>query len=217
MSERVSTLDKWPGKSAKDIKDAYRENVDKIEKRSWLIHLQTGRYRRHQFSDVEERVLDVACGTGENFRHYPDSADVVGIDITAEMLAVGSEEADDVEAEIDLQQMDAQGLSFDDDSFDTVVSSFSTCTFPDPIEALDEMERVCKSDGRIILLEHGKMDFWPIAKYQEWKADSEYEEFGCRLLDDPAKLVEQSNMVIEETESWQLGMLTGITAHPNNA
>jgi len=59
--------------------------------------------------------------------------------------------------------MDAQALEFPDDSFDTVISSFSTCTFPDPIAALHEMERVCTPDGEILLLEHRRSDAAPLA------------------------------------------------------
>ena len=52
--------------------------------------------------------------------------------------------------------MDAEHLAFKDGSFDTVVSTLGTCTFPDPVEALREMRRVCRPGGTVLLLEHGR-------------------------------------------------------------
>lgn len=49
--------------------------------------------------------------------------------------------------------MDGATLAFPDDSFDAVISSLSTCTFPEPVAALREMSRVCKPDGRIRFLD----------------------------------------------------------------
>ncbi|WP_435065555.1 class I SAM-dependent methyltransferase [Halobaculum sp. EA56] len=120
----------------------------------WLKQLIERRTRRHQFGDVSGRVLEVACGTGENFRYLPKSADLVGIDVSKPMLDRARKRADGLDRQVELEQMDAQRLSFADDSFDHVVSSLSTCTFPDPIEGLNEMGRVCKPDGQIRLLDH---------------------------------------------------------------
>jgi ubiquinone/menaquinone biosynthesis C-methylase UbiE len=52
----------------------------------------------------------------------------------------------------------AEPLPFEDESFDTAVSSLSLCTFPDPVRALRQMARVCRADGRILLLDHGRSD-----------------------------------------------------------
>jgi ubiquinone/menaquinone biosynthesis C-methylase UbiE len=57
---------------------------------------------------------------------------------------------------IDLREGDAEALQFADNTFDTVISALSTCSFYDPLAALKEMQRVCKPDGRILLIEHGR-------------------------------------------------------------
>src|SRR5699024_9946383 len=139
--------------------------------------------------DADGRVLDVACGTGANFPYLPDTVALVGVDISPEMLAKARDRLGRLKIEGTLEQMDAQALEFDDDSFDTVISSLSTCTFPDPVIAIEEMVRVCKPAGRILLLEHGRSDFRPLARFQDWRADTHYATAGCRWNQEPLELI----------------------------
>lgn len=215
MSNKPRELRKWPGKSVEKIRDAYdEEEAESFTERTWLKHLLAGRARRRQFDDADGRVLDVACGVGPNFRYLPESADIVGVDISNDMLEFAREEAADLGRRVSLEQMDAQDLDFDDDTFDNVISSFSTCTFPDPMEALSELGRVCKPNGRVRLLEHGKFDFAPLAWLQERRAESEYHRVGCRLFDDPAEVVRQSELDVVVAREWRFPPFTGIVARP---
>ncbi len=50
--------------------------------------------------------------------------------------------------------MDVQDLQYDDQSFDTIVATFVFCSVPDPMRGLQEIKRVCRKGGKIILLEH---------------------------------------------------------------
>ncbi|WP_281195999.1 class I SAM-dependent methyltransferase [Halorubrum sp. F4] len=203
--------------TVEDIQAAYARYAKWIDRMSWLDRLLTGRYRRQQFSRAEGRVLDVACGAGSNFRYLPESADIVGIDISEPLLEQAQAELDTLDRDGAISQMDAQALEFADDSFETVISSFSTCTFPDPVTALQEVARVCRPDGRILLLEHGSSDNALIARYQEWRADAHYEKSGCRLTQEPFDVVRQAGLSIDESETAQFGRITQIVCeHPDN-
>lgn len=201
-------------KSADDIADLYADVADTLHRWSWADRLVTGRYRERQFGDASGRVLDVACGTGTNFPYLPVDIDLVGIDISPDMLANAREELDRLPLEGSLRRMDAQALAFPDDCFDTVISALSTCTFPDPIEALQEMERVCKPDGRILLLEHGRSDVGPLARFQDWRADAHYEKRGCRWNQEPVGLVREAGLPVVESWTALLGTVSGIEARP---
>jgi ubiquinone/menaquinone biosynthesis C-methylase UbiE len=201
-------------KSADEIADAYADVADKLARWRRLDRLFAGRYRRRQFEHANGRVLDVACGTGRNFRYLPSSSEVVGIDISAEMLAHARSELDRRELDGAVHQMDAQVLDFPDDSFDTVISSFSTCTFPDPIAALHEMERVCTPDGEILLLEHRRSDVVPLAWLQDWRSESHYEKNGCWLNHEPLETVEQAGLPVDNASTAFFGLVTTIDATP---
>lgn len=216
MTNEPNELKRWPGKTVEEIQDAYDEEmIEKYNRIEPIYRLWTKRFRRRLFSEADGHVLDVACGPGVNFSHFSDSANIVAVDINPELLEIARDEAAEVKNPVQLETMDAQNLAFDDDSFDNVVSSFSTCTFPDPVEALNEMGRVCKSNGEIRLLEHGRSDIRPYAWLQDRKADSEYNRNGCRLYDDPTEIIKQANLDIKsETKQW-FGVYTEVVSRPS--
>jgi len=201
-------------KSARDVQATYADVADRFARWAWLDRLFTGRFRRRQFSDARGRVLDVACGTGTNVPYLPESVDFVGVDLSPAMLANAREELNRLGREGSLCRMDAASLAFPDDSFDTVISALSTCTFPDPVAALREMARVCRPEGRILLLEHGQSDIGPIARVLDWRADAHYEQLGCRLTQEPLELVDAAGLPVVESRSALLGIVTAIEARP---
>jgi demethylmenaquinone methyltransferase / 2-methoxy-6-polyprenyl-1,4-benzoquinol methylase len=105
------------------------------------------------------RVLDVATGTGDLAidiaRRHP-AAEVIGIDPSANMLAVGRRKVTRFDGRIVLEQGDAQALPYDDDHFDAVTIAFGIRNVSDRGLGLREMARVCKPGGRIAILELGE-------------------------------------------------------------
>lgn len=107
-----------------------------------------------------DRVLDVACGTGDLTRAFAagGAAKVVGLDFTPEMLAIAR-----VKSDIEYVQGDAMKLPFGDASFNIVSIAFGIRNVADPAKALREFRRVLKPGGRLIVLEFGRPRFAPIA------------------------------------------------------
>lgn len=201
--------------SVEEIRAAYAECARWADRFDWLNQRLTGRYRRRLFGDADGRVLDVACGTGANFPYLPHTVDLVGVDVSPEMLAKARKRLDRLEIDGTLREMDAQTLEFDDDSFDTVISSLSTCTFPDPVAAIEEMDRVCNPSGRILLFEHGRSDIGPLARFQDWRADAHYATAGCRWNQEPLELVLRVGLPVREASTHALGIITLIEARPS--
>jgi len=201
-------------RSPAEVADLYADLADDLSRWAPADRLVTGRYRRRQFGAVEGRVLDVACGTGTNFPHLPASVDLVGVDVSPAMLRNARAELDRLGRDGTLRRMDAADLSVPDDSFDAVVSAFATCTFPDPVAALREMRRVCRPDGRVLLLEHGRSGVGPVDRFLDWRADAHYERTGCRWNQEPLALVREAGLPVERAWRAVAGLLTGVEARP---
>ncbi len=132
---------------------------------------------RSLFGEATGDVLDVACGTGENFKHLANADSVIAFDLSPQMVAEAKNRGSGFEVVVG----DAEDLAYPDDSFDTVVSAMSSCTFPDYVAAFQEMERVTKPGGRIMLLEHGRSSIAFIARRQDRKwFDKTLQSFACR-------------------------------------
>ncbi len=200
--------------STGDIADLYDDMADQYERWDWANRLFTGPLRKRAFADARGRVLDVACGAGTNFRYLPSTAQLVGVDVSAEMVESARAELDRLRRGGTVYRMDAQDLAFPDDSFDTVISALSTCTFPDPVAALSEMARVCRPAGRVLLFEHGRSDVELLGRFQDWRADAHYERHGCRWTQDPLAHFEGTALTVRESEEFFQGMVTIIEARP---
>lgn len=102
-----------------------------------------------------ELVLDVAGGTGHVARAFAEQVRCATVlDLTGEMLAVGKREVDTAGVRnVLFQQGAADAMPFLDSSFDLVVSRFAVHHFEDPSAVLAEMARVCRTDGRVGIMD----------------------------------------------------------------
>lgn len=114
-----------------------------------------GEWRRRLWAEVRgPLILDVGAGTGANIPFYPPGAKVTAIDLSPKMLARARRRAERLGAQVDLRQMDAEHMDFEDDTFDSAVATCVFCSVAEPVAGLREMGRVTKPGGRIVLLEH---------------------------------------------------------------
>lgn len=104
------------------------------------------------------RILEVGVGTGKNMPYYPQGAEMMALDLSDRMLGEAKERKQEREIDVKLFQMDAQHLSFEDDTFDALVASFVFCSVPDPVVGLRELGRVTRPRGDIWLLEHVRIN-----------------------------------------------------------
>ena len=123
--------------------------------------------RRSLLSRADGDVLEVGVGTGVNLPLYDRATlrSLTGIDASSAMLSQAADNADASKAV--LLQADVSELPFHSNSFDTVVDTFSLCTFGDSTStALLEFRRVLRPGARLLLLEHTASDSPYLRVYQ---------------------------------------------------
>ena len=134
----------------------------------WPVEkLLFSRWRKKIISTAKGNVLEVGAGTGKNLPYYSKKAKVTGIDISKGMLDKAIKKNNKLKTNCRLLLMDAENMKFRNNSFDTVLCTFILCSVPNPVKALKEMRRVCKPNGRIIMVEHVLSKNWLIALWQK--------------------------------------------------
>jgi ubiquinone/menaquinone biosynthesis C-methylase UbiE len=176
--------------------------------------LRVAKKRAKLFSRAKGNVLDVACGYGINFQYLTDASRISGVDFSPVMLEMAREQVKALKVPVELSQGDAEALDFPDDSFDTVVSAMSTCSFLHPVAALREMRRVCKPDGRIMLLEHGRSSWELLGRYQDRNLAEMLRTAGCRWNQQPQENVRQAGLEILSDKRSFFGVFHAIEASP---
>jgi len=125
------------------------------------------KWREKLIKNIEgPKILEVGVGTGKNLLIYPNKLEITGIDFSENMLEKANQKIKGKE-NITLIEMDAQKMSFADNTFDTIVTSCVFCSVPDPVEGLKEMRRVCRHDGKIIMLEHMRSHHNIVGKFMD--------------------------------------------------
>ncbi len=173
-----------------------------------------GKMRKDLFVQAYGDVLDVGCGYGMNFPYLTRANSIIGVDFSPVMLNRARETLHETGIRVDLREGDAEALQFPDNTFDTVISALSTCSFFDPIKALHEMERVCKSDGRILLIEHGRSSWKWLGRYQDNHVNEQIELGGCRWNQEPQQLVKEAGLKILHADRRLAGIFHTMVLSP---
>lgn len=173
-----------------------------------------GRMRRELFSRAAGSVLDVGCGYGSNFEYLANAAHITAVDVSPVMLDMAREHAQHLGIEADLRQGDVEHLDLPDHTFDTVISALATCSYLNPIAALHEMKRVCKPEGRLLLLEHGRSSWELIGRYQDRSVVSSIERGGCRHNQEPQQIIQAAGLNITSAQRRFIGVFHVIQSSP---
>ena len=115
------------------------------------------------------RVFELGCGAGANQPHYDPAriTSFTAIDPSPKLLDYAREAVASKGWEADLRHGYGEDLPFADESFDTVVCTFTMCSVQDQARSLSELRRVLKPGGTFLYAEHGRSPEANIARWQE--------------------------------------------------
>ena len=170
------------------------------EARPWVCRRATG------------RTLEVALGTGLNLPHYPAGLDLTGIEWSPAMLAVAVRRAAALGFTADLRQGDARDLPFADGAFDSVVATFSLCSIADEGRAIEEMARVLRPGGLLLLADHVESSALAVRMLQRLVDTVSVPLQSERYCHRPLRHVEALGFVVEAHERRVLGMVEQVAA-----
>ena len=112
-------------------------------------------------------VLEVGIGSGINLPLYArDVEALVAVDPSLEIWRLARRRVSRVPFPVEFLQCSAEQIPLEDKTVDTVVTTWTLCTVPDPLRALGEMKRVLKPEGQVIFVEHGRS---PDARVLVWQ------------------------------------------------
>jgi ubiquinone/menaquinone biosynthesis C-methylase UbiE len=148
---------------------------------------------------AQGRVLEIGIGSGLNLEFY-DPAHVsliVGVDPSAEMQRLGRERAARLAIPVEMIALELNQIQAVDASFDSIVCTFTLCSIPDAVAALQDMRRVLKPGGRLLFCEHGLAPDASVVRWQHrltpyWKPLAG----GCHLNRDSPALIESGGFTL---------------------
>jgi ubiquinone/menaquinone biosynthesis C-methylase UbiE len=166
-----------------------------------------GKYRRRALEPARGNTLEIGFGTGLNLPYYPEAV--------TKLTAIDSENMLEKKVEgriaasripVTKMQLDAQGrLPFDDQTFDTVVSTLTLCSIANTAAALAEIRRVLKPDGQFVFFEHGRSDDPKLARRQDrFNPIQKIIGVGCNMNRKIDELIKEAGFEIAQLDRFLL-------------
>ena len=149
------------------------------------------------------RVLELGIGTGLNLSFYDAQkvSAIIGVDPATEMHKKANQRAAEINIPVETVALELEQIAAEDNSFDTAVTTFTLCTIPDAVAALQEVRRVLKPDGELLFCEHGlspdaSVHIWQQRIQPFWKPLAG----GCHLDRDIPAIIAAGGFRIVEME-----------------
>lgn len=202
-----------PARDTTDVFDELAEEYDdKVKweergifmggKRSWLM------------KKAEGNVLEVACGTGRNIPYFDPLRNIESItfmDSSEKMVEVCQKKFRKKFSKYNKAAFavgkaeDLESLAQNEIKYDTVIEAFGVCAHEDPVKALQNMAKVLKTGGRIILLEHGRSYYDFLNNHLDFRAEKRMKTWGCRWNLDIGEIVDDAGLDIVQEKRAHFG------------
>ncbi|MEJ2119329.1 MAG: class I SAM-dependent methyltransferase [Alphaproteobacteria bacterium] len=155
--------------------------------------------RRRVVPRAEGVVVEAGFGSGLNLAYYdPAKVDtLIGVDPDEAMLRLSEARQSAVDFDLQVIKAGAEAMPIETGVADTVVVAYSLCTIPEPERALAEFRRVLKPSGRLLFVEHGRVD----KSWCGWFQDTINRPWGriaggCNLNRCPAHMIKEAGFAL---------------------
>lgn len=162
------------------------------------------RQRKKIVPQAEGRILEIGMGSGINIPFYDTNKveKVWGLEPSTGMRKKAKKRVDAAPFELEWLDLPGEDIPLDDNSVDTIVLTYTLCTIPDWLTAVNQMSRVLKPGGKLLFSEHGKA---PDAAVQAWqdRVNPMWMKLagGCHLNRDIPALLKEGGFNIKKLDS----------------
>lgn len=158
--------------------------------------------RQQLISPISGHVVEIGFGTGLNLPFYGAGVlSLTTVDPNAGVAKLAAQRMQHIHFPIQQKLISAERLPFDDDSVDTVVSTWTLCSIPDVARALQEIKRILKPDGVFHFVEHGLSDKPKVARWQHRLTPiQKIVADGCHLNRDMVALINHAGFTWVECQ-----------------
>jgi ubiquinone/menaquinone biosynthesis C-methylase UbiE len=160
--------------------------------------------RQHLVPLAQGKVLEIGVGPGVNFVHYDPArvSKVYALEPNPGMIRRAEQQRRRTELNVEFLDLPGERIPLADASVDTVVSTFTLCTIPGVVEAIQGIGRVLKPGGQFIFFEHGLS---PDPRVRRWQQRTDplfqWAFEGCHVTRDIPSLIRQGGFKIEQIDT----------------
>jgi ubiquinone/menaquinone biosynthesis C-methylase UbiE len=164
------------------------------------------RLRSELLASAHGEVLELGIGTGLNLPHYPETVtELHAVDPAQLLPKTIAARSTRLSFPVRIQKGTAETLTHANRRFDYVISTWTLCTIPDPVLALQEVGRVLKPGGMFLFMEHGRSDDRKIAAWQDrLNPIQNVIGCGCNLNRQIDRLITQSGLTIAHLDRFSM-------------
>ncbi len=184
----------------------YREHVlPRLVDRACGI-AATEPYRRRVCADLHGELVEIGFGSGLNVPYYPPAVTGVRAVEPADLAwRLATDRVAGSAVPVERAGLDGQHLPFADDTFDSALVTWSLCTIPDPVTALEELRRVVRPGGSLHVLEHGLAPDEGVRRWQRrLEPIQKRMAGGCHLTRQPGVMLETAGFTGVELDHFYL-------------
>lgn len=160
-------------------------------------------YRERIIGSAEGTVLEIGAGSGLNLPLYGAGVkEILALEPDPKLMTMTRHNAKQARRPVTFLDASAEAIPLEDRSVDTVVTTWTLCTIPEAMRALEEMRRVLKPAGHLLFAEHGLAPEESVCKWQNrltpaWKCISG----GCHLNRPIRQMIESGGFSIDQIDT----------------